>query len=168
MIKLCQLKKFRLKKSAGFGMVEVLISAGVIVTILTAIASGSAFALKTSSELKFRGIALSKGRELMEAVRRERTISGWDNFFLITGGSAGNYIYCFNDEASLQHDTFNWQLGACGTNANQPQTINWEGNDYIRELSAVTTADQADVTVTVYWQGRDKKIEIKQILNKWR
>lgn len=153
---------------AGFGMVEVLISGAVIVTILTAIASGSVFALKTSSELKFRGIAMSKAKDLMEAVKRERTISGWDKFYLITGLTPGSYLYCFNTDASLQHETFSWAAGRCGNALNQPATINWEGNDYIRELTVVTAADQVEMKVIVYWQGRDKKFEISQTMNQWR
>jgi len=156
------------KSQAGFGLVEVLISASVIVLILTAIAASSAFSLKTSSELKFRGIALSKAQELMEALRRERSIVGWDSFPLITAGAPGQYTYCFNNDSSLKHDTFSWDIGACGVAANQPATVNWENNDYIRELVVTTTPDQADIVITVYWQGRNQQIELKQTLNKWR
>jgi Tfp pilus assembly protein PilV len=151
------------QKQAGFGLVEIFISVAVVVIILTTVAGGLAFSLKTSSELKFRGLALAKAQALMEAVRRERAISGWDNFFIITGGSPGVYIYCYNNEADLLHASFNWNYGAC------TETVTWDGNDYIRELEADTTIPgQANLTATVYWQGRTKKIELKQVLNNWQ
>lgn len=151
------------KSTAGFGIIEVLVSVAVIGTILTAVAAGLSMSLKTSAELKFRGIALNKAQAVIEAVRRERTILGWGAFLnLFESGTSGVYTYCINDDDELQHDNFTLSLGACD------DTVAWDGNDFIRELTVdSTTPNQIEFVSTVYWEGRNKQIELKQLLHKW-
>jgi type II secretory pathway pseudopilin PulG len=153
----------RWHESAGFGLVEVVVSVGIIGLVLTSVASGLAFSLKTSAETKFRGIALSKNQEVFEAIRRERIIRGWDSFITMYGsGVAGTYTYCLNETTALDHDNFPPTAGACA------DTADWDGNDYIRELVVDTTvADEVSFTSTVYWQGRDKQIQLTLSLKKW-
>lgn len=150
-------------KQAGFGMIEIVVSLGIIGLILTAVASGLSFSLNTSAEAKFRGIALSKSQELLEVIRRERTVRGWDSFTaLFANGTPGVYTYCLNTAASIEYGTFPPTAGACST------TATWDGNAFIRELVVDTTAaGQVDFTATVYWQGRDKQIQLTQSLQKW-
>lgn len=149
--------------SSGFGIVEVLVSVAIVGTILTAVAAGLSMSLKTSAELKFRGIALNKAQAVIEAVRRERSILGWTAFFnLFESGTSGVYTYCFNDDTALVHSSFSLSLGACA------DTAAWDGNDFIRELTVdATTPDEVQLTSTVYWEGRAKQIELKQLLYKW-
>lgn len=151
------------RTNSGFGLVEVVVSVGIIGLVLTSVASGLAFSLKSSAETKFRGIALSKNQEVFEAIRRERIIRGWDSFLALYGsGVAGTYTYCLNQTTALDHDNFPPTAGAC------TDTADWDGNDYIRELVVDTTvADQVSFTSTVYWQGRDKQIQLTQSLKKW-
>lgn len=150
-------------REAGFGIVEILVAVAVIGTILTAVAAGLAMSLKTTAELKFRGIALAKGQEVIEVFRRERSIGGWNTFFdLFGGGTAGTYTYCFNDDTKLLHANFPPTPGLC------TDTVAWEGNDYIREAVVTTTTDQVDLVVTVYWQGREKQFVLKQMLNRYQ
>ncbi len=148
---------------AGFGMVEVVVSLGIIGLILTAVASGLSFSLNNTAEAKFRGIALSKSQEVMEVIRRERTIRGWDSFVqLFAAGSPGVYTYCLNTTTSIEHDSFPPTAGAC------VDTVSWDGNAFIRELTVDTSAlNQVEFTATVYWQGRDKQIQLTQSLQKW-
>ena len=151
-------------RSPGFGIIEVLVSVAVIGTILTAVAAGLSMSLKTSAELKFRGIALNKAQAVIEAIRRERAILGWTAFFnLFEGGTSGVYTYCFNDDTALLHSSFALTLGDCA------DTTAWDGNDFIRELTVdTTTPDQVQLTSTVYWEGRAKQIVLKQLLYQWR
>ena len=155
--------KKQLINQAGFGMVEVVVSLGIIGLILTAVASGLSFSLNNTAESKFRGIALSKSQEVMEVIRRERTIRGWDSFVqLFAGGTPGTYVYCLNTTASIEHSSFPPAAGACA------DTVSWDGNAFIRELTVNTTvANQIQFTSTVYWQGRDKHIQLSQSLQKW-
>lgn len=148
---------------AGFGMVEVVVSLGIIGLILTAVASGLSFSLNNTAEAKFRGIALSKSQEVMEVIRRERTIRGWDSFVQqFSGGAPGIYTYCLNTTTSIEHGNFPPTVGACS------DTASWDGNAFIRELSVDTTvANQVSFTAVVYWQGRDKQIQLNQSLQKW-
>lgn len=148
---------------AGFGMVEVVVSLGIIGLILTAVAGGLSFSLNNTAEAKFRGIALSKSQEVMEVIRRERTIRGWDSFVqLFSGGTPGVYTYCLNTTASIEHTTFPPATGACA------DTVSWDGNAFIRELTVDTTViDRVEFTAIVYWQGRDKQIQLTQSLQKW-
>lgn len=149
--------------SAGFGIVEILVAVAVIGIILTAVAAGLAMSLKTTAELKFRGTGLAKGQQVIEVFRRERAIAGWTAFFDLFGaGTTGTYTYCFNDDSTLLHASFPPAAGPC-TN-----TVAWDGNDYIREAVVTTTTDQVAVTVTVYWQGRDKQMVLKQTLNRYQ
>lgn len=154
----------KLHQQKGFGIVEVLIAIAVIGTILTAVAAGLSMSLKTSAELKFRGVALNKAQELIEAVRRERAILGWNAFFnLFESGTSGVYTYCMNDDTVLLHSSFTLNLGAC------TDTVAWDGNDFIRELTVDTTTDgQTTLTSTVYWEGRDKHVELQQLLYEWK
>ncbi len=147
----------------GFGIMEVVISIGIVGLILTAISSGLIFSLKTNAETKFRGIALSKNQEVFEVIRRERVIRGWDSFLqLYGGGVAGTYTYCLNSANILDHANFPPAAAAC------VDTVDWEGNDYIRELVVdTTTVGQIGFTSTVYWQGRDKQIQLSQTLKSW-
>ncbi len=149
--------------TAGFGLVEVVVAVGIIGLVLTAVSSGLAFSLKTSAETKFRGIALSKNQEVFEAIRRERVIRGWDSFLSLYGsGISGTYTYCLNQTTALDHANFPPTAGACA------DTADWDGNDYIRELVVnTTTVDQIVFTSTVYWQGREKQLQLTQSLKKW-
>jgi type II secretory pathway pseudopilin PulG len=156
-------KRAMRSKRGGFGIVEILVAVAVIGTILTAVAAGLAMSLKTTAELKFRGIALAKSQEVIEVFRRERSIDGWNTFFDLFGnGTAGTYTYCFNDPTTLLHATFPPTPGPC------PDTVAWDGNDYIREAVVTTTTDQVDLVVTVYWQGREKQFVLKQMLNRYQ
>ncbi|HCC84385.1 MAG TPA: hypothetical protein DEP87_01775 [Candidatus Pacebacteria bacterium] len=153
----------RFNHSGGFGVIEILAAVGVISLILTALASAMALSLRTSAELKFRSIALSKAQGVIEALRRERAIQGWETLSsLVGGGVAGTYTYCFNSEAALQQSSFTLSSGSCTT------TVAWDGNDYIRELTIDTqTAGEMSLTAKVYWQGRDKHMEMTQTLYQW-
>jgi type II secretory pathway pseudopilin PulG len=158
-----QLRQDKRRLVAGFGIVEILVAVAVIGIILTAVAAGLAMSLKTTAELKFRDVALAKGQQVIEVFRRERGINGWPTFFDLFGaGTTGTYIYCFNDDSTLLHASFPPAEGAC-TN-----TVAWDGNDYIREAAVTTTPDQVEMIVTVYWQGRDKQMVLKQILNRYQ
>jgi prepilin-type N-terminal cleavage/methylation domain-containing protein len=150
-------------KQAGFGIVEVLVAVAVVAIILTAIAAGLAMSLKTTAELKFRSTALAKAQEVIEVARRERAIQGWDDFSTLFGGGAvGVYTYCLNTDDSLLSANFPPTEGAC------TDTVAWDGNDYIRELTLdATTVDQVTITVTVYWENRQKQIQSQQVLYNW-
>lgn len=136
----------RFRHESGQTLIEVIIAAGLIVLVLTTLASGVAIGVKNSRIAKEQAQAKEYVRQSLEWIRNMRDQAGWETFYSISKPSPG--IYCLDTLPTTYTEYNNWPASSqgCGTNYvlagqyKREMTIEKSGN------STVTA------TVTVKWQ----------------
>ncbi|MGD9129047.1 MAG: hypothetical protein PVJ09_00965 [Candidatus Woesebacteria bacterium] len=125
------------KLQTGSSLIEVLIAAGVVGVVLTAMALGLTFSVKTSSEAKYRSIAAKQAEEGMELFNKERVIQGWTDFHTLAG------TYCLTGANDIVS-------GACTA----AQRITLSKMDFTRQAQVDNTdPDKVVITLTVTWEN---------------
>lgn len=84
------------KYSKGLSLVEVLVSVGVVILLVTGLVAGMTSALRTTQVSRNRSLANKLSQEGMEQVRSLRD-SSWVEFQSV--GTTGTAIYCLGDSA---------------------------------------------------------------------
>lgn len=188
------MKIFEIKNQyrKGFGLLEVLISAVIIIIILSALVTIGRAALNNNEYLAERAQAIYLAQEGMETIRYMRDTSWidgssstkWDNFrsATVAGGSEGCY--------EITDSTF-FGIAAC-SQWSQGQPIKLESNGNVvtfnRRMNFTKANDSLDslmpdqtnspnlsdyaikVTSTVTWKysGQNKTVDLSEILTNWR
>jgi type II secretory pathway pseudopilin PulG len=128
---------------SGQTLIEVLIATGVVGLVITAAAAGLTFSVKNTAEAKYRALAAYQAQEVVEMLRRERILLGWDSFVaeLQTGTP-----YCLN---TLPTTTTQYEAliqGACSSG------IPVAGTEFKRELAvSAKNASSIKFTVNITW-----------------
>ncbi|HYD34556.1 MAG TPA: hypothetical protein VD999_00655 [Vitreimonas sp.] len=154
-----------LKSTAGQTIIEVLIAAGVIALVMTAIAAGLTYSVKNSAESKYKALATSYAQEAVEIFRRERALMGWDTFRNVVGSNT----YCLNTLPSSTDEFVNLEPGACADG------IPVAGTQMTREAIVTpfnngTVVDRVRVEIEVQWfdGNRPRTVEIAQEFQQWQ
>jgi len=136
-------KKRALKKQAGQTIVEILVATAVVALVLTAVASGLTYSIKSASESKYRSVATSKAQEAVEVFRYQRSTLGWETFVevLATGGA-----YCYNTLPTPE------QFLSIGNSICDTGVAD-SGTEFKRDVLVTVAGDENSVTVesTVSW-----------------
>jgi type II secretory pathway pseudopilin PulG len=104
-----KLKKFAEKR--GSGMIEILISTGVVGIVMTAVVAGFVLSVKSTEVGKNKVFASTRAQEAMEAFRREKVLLGWTQF---ADSINATDTYCVNDLPSDSTEFGAMQAGQCG------------------------------------------------------
>lgn len=83
----------------GLGLIEVLIAVMTTALMLTAVAILLTMSLRNSAEARYRDIATSESQEVIEYLRRQKFILGWELFWdEIDSGSEPTYFCITGDQ----------------------------------------------------------------------
>jgi len=95
MIKINQFKLSKKRTSAGFSLLEILVSVAILASVLTGIMLMLSYSIKSDSEAKMRTTAKDLIQEGTDIFRRERDRLGWSTVYdqLET---LNHSSYCFN------------------------------------------------------------------------
>ncbi|MCX6808509.1 MAG: hypothetical protein NTW50_02485 [Candidatus Berkelbacteria bacterium] len=107
------MKNSRLQTKKAFGLLEVLISAGIIVVILGAMTVAARQSMKQTQSLQNRAQALYLAQEAIESLRQMRDTNwlnntgdnGWDNMVYDASGIYGKVNYSIANNYVLRFDT---------------------------------------------------------------
>lgn len=141
--------KKRAKTSAGQSIIEVLIAAGVVGTILTAVAATLTYSVKNSAENKYRSVATTKAQEAVEVFRRERSFLGWETFVDALGGGG---VYCLNTLPVTSTEFSSLTPGECTAGLAEG------GTEFTREaIITFPTASSVRIVSQVSWYDSDQE-----------
>lgn len=172
-------------KLKGFGLMEVLISAVIIIIILSALVTIGRAAMSNNENLAERTQAIYLAQEGIETVRQIRdsnwidgsNLTKWNTLEGDTTVSSGDYVlsYITNKWILSNMDSYETiSLGPTGKAVSFYRTINitaaddaimpTPGNNPNLSLQAI----KATATVTWEFSGQTKRIEVSEILTNWR
>ena len=170
--------KYKIRKinSSGFGLLEVIVPLGIIITVEVSILSLSASSIKLGTLSRQRTQATEIARQGLEVVRNIRDsnwASGvlWNNSFTTDDW----YKIKFNDVSATNKY---WELIKVVSPTPREETITIDGVNFTREIEIknktakfddTTDIDYADVKVIIKWGNTNtKKIEITEYLTNWK
>jgi len=154
---------------SGQTLIEVIIAVGLIVLVLTTLASGLALGIRNNRVAKDRGIAKDYTRESQEWLRSMRDLGGWETFAgILRAHAQGNTVgYCLTTLPADLTAFNNTARSTCGAN----QTVDGRFKRQM-DITLVGGANptQADAIVTVSWVDGTKTFTSTSTLTlyKWR
>ena len=141
-----------MKKNAGQTLIEVVIAVGLIVLVLTTLASGIALGVRNNRFAKDSALAKEYSRESLEWLRSMRDQAGWETFYTIIDSDTGTatVTYCLNTLPTDPTAFNNRNGGACTAG----QTID---SRFTRQM-VVTMNSTSQITgvTTVTWVDGSK------------
>ena len=162
-----QMRSLAVYNNKGFSLVEMVITIGVIATIVVALATMGIFSLKKASEGFYKSKALRYAQEGVEAIRyyRDTNPTAFGNLAKSTDTGVGNYIAefeptgwvikqpeedagCQDPEQSLTNNNSAMIETACNSVLTP---------FYKRIITVENTGDIVDFRVTVWWEDGDYK-----------
>lgn len=144
-----------IRSQRGQTIIEVLVAAVIVSTVLTAIAIGLTFSVKTTADSRYRAYATKYAQETLEVFRRERTNLGWESFAVaVTSG-----VYCYNTLPASTQDFVARIPEECAAG----QTIG--DSIFTREADVTVTVDEVKVLSSVKWSdgNRLKQVEVEGV-----
>jgi type II secretory pathway component PulJ len=146
------MKKKTLPHQLGQTLIEILIATAVVGLVITAVAAGLTFSIKSTSNSQYRTLATEESQQVVEFLRRERSQIGWESF--VEQLPSGDY--CVNQLPSDNDGLAGLVLGACS------QNVVRLGTEWKRELTVTTsTATSFEYFVTITWKDGDQEREIQ-------
>lgn len=146
----------KLKKQRASTLVEVLVAVAVISTVITAIMAMLAMSVKVAESNEKRQLALQKGNEMTEYLRKERLITSWPNF----NSQFTEATYCLINFPNSLSEIVD-EIGTCS----DEQYFTAAGYDFQRELIVTNNGtDVLSMQVVVRWEdaGLDKELVLNQ------
>ena len=153
----------------GQTLIEIIIAVGLIVLVLTTLASGLALGIRNNRVAKDQAIAKDYTREAQEWLRSMRDLAGWETFAgILRAHASGNSLsYCLT---TLPADltTFNsTNRSTCSTG----QTVDGRFTRQVNiTLVGGANPTQADAVVVVTWVDGTKTFTSTSTLTlyKWK
>lgn len=158
-------------RKSGFGLLEVLLSSGILVVTIAAVITLGSIATRGSVLNQSRIQAYNLAQEGMEAVRAIRdtnyidqdTNTNWDTGLIDTTTldncdvEYGDYTPPLSSIAQKR-----WKIVCTGTTSPDPR--------FTRKVNISPVADSKRVDVTVSWDefGRKHSVNLNTILTNWR
>lgn len=144
----------RLTASRGQSIVEVLIAVAVVAVVLTTVAAGLTYSVKTTSEARYRAFATNYAQDAIEVFRRERATLGWELFRdNIEAGTT-----CLNTLPATTDAFINLTPAACTVG------VPMLGMDFRREVVVTfLSPDEIQVEAVVSWTDGNRSPEISVV-----
>lgn len=140
------------KHQLGQTLIEVLIATAVVGLVITAVAAGLTYSIKSTSNSQYRTQATEEVQEVVEFLRRERTQAGWESF--VEQLPSGEY--CVNELPSDEDGLPGLVAGACST-----QIVKL-GTEWSRQLTVNTSnAFSFQYYITITWKDGDQTRELQ-------
>lgn len=135
----------------GQTIIEVLVAAVIVSTVLTAIAVGLTFSVKTTADSRYRAYATKYAQETLEVFRRERANLGWESFVaaVVSG------VYCYNTLPATSQEFAAKIPEECAVG----QTIG--DSIFTREADLTVTVDEVKVLSTVKWSDGNLQKQVQ-------
>jgi type II secretory pathway pseudopilin PulG len=138
--------------SFGQTLIEVLIATAVVGLVITAVAAGMTYSIKSTSNSQYRTLATEESQQVIEFLRRERSQIGWESF--VEQLPSGQY--CVNELPNDADGLDGLVLGACS------QKIIKLGTEWDRQLTVTTSnATSFEYYVTITWKDGDQTREVQ-------
>lgn len=140
-----------MKHNSGQTLIEVIIAVGLIVLVLTTLASGVAISVRNNRVAKDQAAAKESVREALEWLRSIRDQAGWETFYSI---SKTTTPYCLKNLPADYKAFATTSNAQCGSNPN-----NLINSLFKRELT-ITKVSQTQIRadVTVSWSDGNRNL----------
>lgn len=144
-----------MKHNSGQTLIEVIIAVGLIVMVLTTLASGVAISVRNNRVAKDQAAAKESVREGLEWLRSIRDQAGWETFAAITKESTTQW-YCL-DSLPATKELFNAKSMTGSTCPVIPNTTFSRKMTTKKNLTGGKVTSVA-ATVTVSWKDGDRDL----------
>ena len=160
-------KYIKQNKSAGIGLIEIIIASAIIAIALSALAGLGNFSLKIQNRLQKNTAASYLASEAIEAARAVKDES-WSNLsglptdtalFPAQSGNPAKWVFSTGSETI---GNFSRQIII--------SNVNRDANDDVAQSGGVLDSNTKKITATIYWseQGQNQQLSLSTYLTNWQ
>ena len=163
-MKISQLNSLKKRTSAGFSLLEILVSVAILASVLTGIMLMLSYSIKSDSEAKMRTTAKDLIQEGTDIFRRERDRLGWsamyDQLEILDDSS-----YCLNNVPDVPPDGKFFDVLPMGDSCNFELSVDGASQDFRRVAVITRNLIQEEIKVEMIVSWEDDRSEDPHLIS---